>query len=294
MTEEDKIEVVVDETPPSAEKPAEPAAPVAEAPAAPVQPEPKKEEYSAAVAGRIGNLTRKWRDSERIADEHARVNRALLEENERLRKRALDTDTHLVGEAEGRVDAQIGSAKKLLAEGHTAGDTEKIVEATNQLAALNAERERIVLTKNQIRPEVYQAPAPQAPQPAGPDPKAVEWAEKNPWFGKDKGMTAAAYGFHEDIVNSGVHPQSDEYYETLNARMGEYFPTKFKPSEKPVQETPARPDPAASVVAPVTRGTAGAPRQIKLTPTQVAVAKRLNVPLEVYAREFARLNEGQN
>lgn len=263
-------------------------------------PETKKEEdpeYSAKVAGRIGNLTRKFREAERRENEALSVAQRLKAENDALRKRALETDQSYVGEAEKKADLMMDQAKRMLAQGHTAGDSNAIADATAALAEAAAEKSRIAGQKAQIRPERYQAPTQERTQQAGPSDKAVAWAENNPWFSKDKAMTAAAYGIHEDIVNSGVHPESDEYYESLDARMKEYFPTKFQVEmRKNITGTPPRHvDPAASVVAPVTRGTPGGPRQIRLTPTQAAVAKRLGVSLEQYAREYAKLGaEGTN
>lgn len=247
----------------------------------------EKPEYSAAVAGRIGNLTRKWRETERERDEAVRVAAVIKKEADELRKRAFQQDTAWAGEAEGRVTAQISAAERELVEAHTTGDTEKLVKATSKLASLSAEKQTVLNQKANIKEERYAAPvAEQAVQ--GPSEKAKEWAGENPWFGKDRAMTGAAYGIHEDLIKGGVSPESDEYYESLNTRMGEYFPTKFKKPDK-AQATPVRPDIAgASIVAAVTRGASGAPRQIRLTQSQVNVAKRLGVPLEVYAREYAK------
>jgi hypothetical protein len=134
---------------------------------------------------------------------------------------------------------------------------------------------------------------PPAPQPVS-DPKAEAWKDKNPWFGTDEEMTALALGLHEKLVRSGVDPRSDDYYDRVNATMRKRFPDYFdaevEQEEKPTQtreaEKPTRTKPA-NVVAPVTRGTA--PRQVRLTPTQVAIAKKLGLSNEQYARELMKL-----
>lgn len=285
LPEEDKPVVTKEDKP--VEKPGPEKETLPTAPEKPVDAEPEKPEYSAAVAGRIGNLTRKWRETERERDEFARVAETIKKENEALRKRAFTSDTAIASEAEGRVDAQIAATKREMLEAHSQGETEKFVDATSKLAALNAERDRVVSGKAQIKEERYVA-APSQPVQTGPSERAKDWAAENTWFGKDRAMTGAAYGIHEDLIKSGVSPESDEYYENLNTRMGEYFPTKFKKPESTSTVTPVRPDPvAASLVAPVSRS-GGAPRQIRLTQSQVSVAKRLGVPLEVYAREYAK------
>lgn len=282
----------VPEGSPSPEAAKAPAQPV---PGTPPAPSEKKEEYSAAVAGRIGNLTKKWRETERERDEALRLFKLTQDENDRLRKRTFESDSNVVAQAESRIDAQILAAKRAVAEAYTLAEGDKIAEATSTLGALNAERDRILLAKNSISPDQYQAPPVHHPvqQVQGPDEKAVAWQEKNPWFGKDRAMTGAAYGIHEELINSGVDPQSDDYYESLNARMGEYFPTKFKPSEKTAQETPVRPDPAGQVVSAPSREPPGPPtkRNLRLTPSQVRVAKRLGVPLDRYAEEFVKLEQ---
>ena len=131
---------------------------------------------------------------------------------------------------------------------------------------------------------------PPAPQPAL-DPKAEAWKEKNPWFGTDEEMTALALGLHEKLVRSGVDPRSDDYYDRVNATMRKRFPEAFEDAEEERTQTreaekPTRTKPA-NVVAPVTRSSA--PRQIRLTPTQVALAKKLGLSNEQYARELMKL-----
>ena len=128
---------------------------------------------------------------------------------------------------------------------------------------------------------------PPAPQPVI-DPKAEAWKDKNPWFGTDEEMTALALGLHEKLVRSGVDPRSDDYYDRVNTTMRKRFPDYFEeePTQTKEAEKPARTKPA-NVVAPVTRSTA--PRQIRLTPTQVALAKKLGLSNEQYAKELMKL-----
>ena len=123
-------------------------------------------------------------------------------------------------------------------------------------------------------PQQYSQPQPQ------PDPKAEEWASKNKWFGEDQTMTFTAFGLHKELVDSGIDPQSDEYYEKIDSGMRDIYPNKFSEEQpKPVQQ-----------VAASSRGASGrkASRKVKLTPSQVAIAKRLNVPLEEYAKHIEK------
>jgi len=291
MAEPEKLEIIVEDAPPPEKPEAAPAAPEA-APAEPT-PAPKeeeKEEYSARVAGRIGQLTRRLREGERALEEATRVIHGFRQENDTLRKRALATDQTLVEQAQGRAEALAAEARRALTAAYQAGDAEQVATATERMAEAKAERDRIIATKAQIRPENYQGQQyDYQPPQKGPDPKALEWKERNPWFGKDEEKTALAYGIHEKLLKSGIDPNSDEYYEKLDSRMGSYTNPQLASNPENRQETPVRPDPASSVVSPVVRGgTNGAPRQVKLTQTQVALAKRLGVPLEKYAEQYLK------
>jgi hypothetical protein len=187
-------------------------------------------------------------------------------------------------------------AKERLKQAYEAGDAEKITDAQE---ALTEAKFKIKQYEN-FRPslqdeesgvqqaEQYQVPP--APQPAI-DPKAEAWKDKNPWFGTDEEMTALALGLHEKLVRSGIDPRSDEYYDRVNTTMRKRFPEAFETAEEErpqtkQEEKPARTKPA-NVVAPVTRSSG--PRQIRLTPTQVALAKKLGLSNEQYARELMKL-----
>ncbi len=186
-----------------------------------------------------------------------------------------------------RLESQEEQAKRLYKEAHEAGDTDKMVEAQQALAkiAIEQERYRMAKSENEVEKETetVQAEAPKQPQ-AQPQPpkvseKAKTWAEKNEWFGSDNTMTYAAFGIHKRMVEEeGFDPESDEYYSEIDKRMKDEFPHKFsrKNNGNGAQVAPA----AASA----SRNTKQGRRSVKLTPSQIAMAKRLNVPLEEYAR----------
>jgi hypothetical protein len=179
-------------------------------------------------------------------------------------------------------------AKSKYKEAYESGDSEAITEAQANLttAAMRAERVNNIKSpalqqeKTDVQTQQEERSDPVAT--AAPDYKAQEWQQKNQWFGKDEEMTSFALGLHTKLINSGINPKSDEYYERLNSRIRQVFPESFE-SEKTVDAPTSRP--AKSNVAPATRSTA--PKKIVLTQTQVNLAKRLGVPLELYARKVA-------
>ena len=172
-------------------------------------------------------------------------------------------------------------------EAQDAGDGEAVADATEKLSRVSAEAENLrrLAAQQKLREQSQEQEVPAEPyqptlqpQAAGPDPKAEEWAKKNTWFGDDQAMTFAAFGIHKELVEGGVDPTSDTYYSEVDRRMAETFPHKFSNEQSaPVQQ-----------VAASSRGASGkkSSRKIKLTPSQVAIAKRLNVPLEEYAKHI--------
>ena len=239
-------------------------------------------EYGDGVKKRIDKLTYKYREAERreqAALEYAQAVQAQLEEQKRLGK---TQDATLFNEYVTRIDTQLDQAKAQYKAAFDSGDPEAIAEANQVLARLAVEQENLRRVKTRreqeaARPQAaYQQPQPTAPQaPARPDPKAEEWAEKNSWFGSDEAMTYAAFGIHRNLVErEGVDPSSDSYYAELDKRMRDAFPHKFKSSNRPVQ-----------AVASATRsGAKQSARKVKLSPSQIAIANRLGVPLEEYAK----------
>jgi len=245
------------------------------------------ENYSKGVQERIKKLTSKYRQEERDREEAQRLSQKLLEENKNLKSRMKNLDQGYLVEYGTRLESQEDQAKRLYKEAHEAGDTDKMVEAQQALAkiAIEQERYRMAKSENEVEKETetVQAEAPKQPQ-AQPQPpkvseKAKTWAEKNEWFGSDNTMTYAAFGIHKRMVEEeGFDPESDEYYSEIDKRMKDEFPHKFsrKNNGNGAQVAPA----AASA----SRNTKQGRRSVKLTPSQIAMAKRLNVPLEEYAR----------
>ena len=197
-------------------------------------------------------------------------------------------DTSYLSEYTGRVDSQMAQAEATLKAAMELGDTESAVAAQKQISQLAVQADRASQAKAAQEKKIEQAKAqpqvqPQVQQPVAPpppDPKAQAWAERNDWFGNDSAMTYAAFGIHKELVEQdGIDPKTDEYYTELDRRMGEEFPHKFASktqSKKPVQN-----------VASASRSSSGrssGKKSVKLTARQVALAKKLNVPLEEYAK----------
>lgn len=271
-------------------------------------PEPDEDEvesYSAKVKQRIEKLTKAYHD-ERRAKEQADRERAealkyaqsIVEKNKTLVTKSNSDSTLLHQTWKSKTETDLARAKQQYKAAYETGDSEKIVEAQeelnratmrheiaiNQQPALQAEPEGV---KEKPQESVYTAPT---------DERAVQWAKDNPWFGKDRLMTSLAYGLHEELVASGLHPQRDAktYYAKINETMRKHFP-EYEWADKPPEQDPEakpRPRPNATVVAPVTRTATG--RRVALTQTQVAIAKRLNIPLAEYAKQVAALQGGNN
>ena len=252
------------------------------------QQEEKKEtednlqEVSQNVQKRIDQLTRKMREAERREKAAIDFAKGLQKKYDTTDKKLSSVDDSYFKEFEARVDAQREQVKTALKSAIENNDTDKIMEANDKLTQLAVEKEKAKIhtaQKEEKKKEVEetpkqetQAPA-QAPAPAQPaSPRAQEWAKENEWFGSDKVMTSAAFGVHQDLVSQGFDSESDEYYNEINKQMREYFPNKFASEKKPVQ-----------TVASAGRKQEGR-RTVKLTRSQVAIAKKLGVPLEEYAK----------
>ena len=247
------------------------------------------ESYSKNVQNRIKKLTEKYRKEERDREEATRIAQQLLNENQQLKTRMQSLDRGYLTEYGSRLEAQAAQLKKLYREAYDAGDADKMLEAQEGMARLTVEQERLRVAKQrqeiaqrqtaqyaqQPQQQVQQQPAPQAK----PDPKAQSWAEKNEWFGTDEVMTYAAFGIHRKLVEEeGFDPTSDEYYTEVDRRMRSEFPNKFATKKSGGAQV-------ASAGASASRSTAKQGRRsVKLTPSQIAMAKRLNVPLEEYAK----------
>ena len=249
-------------------------------------------QYSEGVKKRIQHFSKGYHEERRAKEaalrereEALRLAQNLVEENKRLQGSLGQGQQALLEQAKKVVAVELEQAKRKLKEAHEAGDTEAFIAAQEELTAAKIKAERV----NNFKPAPLQQekpvvqPAPEPPQPPAPDSKALAWQKANPWFGQNRRMTAVAMEVHNELVEGGVDPTSDEYYERINTEVRQTFPDAF-PSEKPAKKS--------SVVAPATRSTA--PKKIVLTQTQVNLAKRLGVPLELYARQVAEEMRKQN
>jgi len=244
--------------------------------------------YSNKVQARIKKLTERYRKEERDREEAVRLAQQLLQENENLKSRVQNLDKGYLSEYGTRIDAQVETAKRLYKEAYDTGDTDKMFEAQEALSKMSIEQERLRIAKQRSEQVSDQAPVAQqqapvqqpiAPPAPKPDPKAQSWAEKNDWFGSDEVMTYAAFGIHRKLVEEeGFDPASEEYYTEVDRRMRSEFPNKFQAKKSSGAQV-------ASAGASASRSTAKTGRRsVKLSPSQIAMAKRLNVPLEEYAK----------
>ena len=248
--------------------------------------EDELQEYSKNVQQRISKLTKKYRDEEAQRLAAVEFAEAVKKQNDELKQRLNALDQSYTSEFGTRVDSQIESAKQAYQKAYDDGDAEAMFEAQKNLSRLALDQARLDQAKQRQERTVEepvqqpQQPAP-PPQPQQPDPKAEAWAEKNEWFGSDQTMTYAAFGLHRQLIeDEGFDPQSDEYYNELDNRMKKEFPHKFAAPTK--SDTGPRVASAEST-ASRSKSTKGR-RTVKLTPSQIAIAKRLNVPLEEYAK----------
>ena len=250
------------------------------------------DDYGKKVQSRIDKLTKKLRESERREQAAIEFAQGLQQESSKLQQKAKLLDTGYVNEFASRVEAQTAEAKKQLKDAMDTGDIDAQVEAQQKIARLAVDADRAKKSLDQrerlkkemeargVDPNQPQMPTqqaqPQAPQPAAPpDPKAENWAEKNDWFGTDEPMTLTSFSIHRKLVEEGFDTKSDEYYSEIDKRMKETFPHKFEQVSTPTQ-----------TVASANRSTQPAKRKgtVRLTPSQVAIAKKLGVPLSEYAK----------
>jgi ElaB/YqjD/DUF883 family membrane-anchored ribosome-binding protein len=219
----------------------------------------------------------------REREEAVRIAQKLLDENKNLRQNVHTNQTALASTIKSKAESTLEMARKKLKEAQESYDTDAIVAAQEELTEAKFNYERV---KN-FKPAPLQEPEEQVyisqntQQAPTPDSKALAWQEKNQWFGPDEEMTAFAYAVHKKLVDSGVDPRSDEYYERIDARMREVFPAQFGVKKA----DPKRP---ATVVAPATRTTGK--KKVALTKTQEALARRLGLTNEQYAKEVLKLS----
>ena len=246
------------------------------------------EQYSAGVQGRISQLTKRFREEERQKQTAIEFAESVRKENENLKQRITALDEGYMAQFDGRVSSELDSAKQALREAHETGDVDKLVQAQEDLANLTVQKSsaNVARSKKENRVETP-APPPLPPQPAQPqpqpqatpDPKAEAWASENTWFGNDEVMTYGAFGIHRRLVeDEGFDPNSDAYYAELDSRLRDAFPNKLDSKSK---NNGGRK--VASAESSASRKKTGR-KTVRLTPSQVAIAKKLNVPLEEYAK----------
>lgn len=243
--------------------------------------------YSKGVQSRIKKLTEKYRQEERDKGEAVRFSQQLLDENNKLKTRVRALDTGYLSEYGSRLESQTDGAKRIYKEAYEAGDTDKMLEAQQVLSNIAIQQQQYNTAKaraeqqakmpvQQQQPEQQQQQQRAAPVP---DQKAVAWKDKNEWFGKDRIMTTAAYTIHQELVEEeGFDPNSDDYYTEVNRRMRGEFPHKFAAKKSGGGSQVASAGNSAS------RSTKTGRRTVRLSHSAVAIAKRLGVPLEEYAK----------
>jgi hypothetical protein len=253
------------------------------------QQEEELEQYSDKVKKRIDKMTARLREAQRREDAALEYAKNVQSQLNQANQRYQTSDQHRMAEAKSRIETQSVALKQIIRKAREEGDMDTEMEAQERLAQIVMEQRQLqqAVAQQQAYAQQAEQPAPQqqaAPvrQPTRVDPKAEQWAEDNPWFGKDTVMTHAAWGIHRQLVQEErLDPQSDEYYDELNRKLRETFPQKFSQSAQ--NSRSAR---SAQAVAPANRssGVNSARRTVRLTPSQVAIAKKLGVPLEEYAK----------
>ena len=273
--------LAVEEPPAVEEAPAKQAAPAEE----------ELDDYSGKVKKRIDKLTARLRETQRREEAALEYARNVRQQNEQLEQRYQKTDTERLQEAQGRVDSHLIALKQVIKKAREEGDIDTETEAQQRLTSMVWEQQRLNETSNQRRQEA-EKPKPAQEQPEilrprmpEPDLKAEEWAEQNTWFGTNTVMTHTVRGIHMDLVQKeGFDPSSDEYYSEIDRRMSRIFPSEYGIEPTPQNNRTNRP---VQTVAPATRSSGvnnSARRSVRLSPSQVAIAKKLGVPLEEYAK----------
>jgi hypothetical protein len=263
----------------------------------PVKEETKKsdetlEDYSKGVQSRIAKLTRKMREAERREQAAVEYAKAVEEKRQILEKRFEKTDSEYVKKFETSISTGLEAAQKELAAAIEAGDAKGQVEANKRIATLAFENAKLEQTKagreeQQAEKPVLTQPPVQMEQPNNPDPRAEAWASNNSWFGTDKAMTYTAFEIHKDLTEKeGYDPNSNEYYAEVDKRIRVDFPHKFGNTNDKQTTAPVQ------TVASATRSVKPGRKTVRLTSSQVAIAKKLGVPLEEYAKQLKHVKEG--
>ena len=247
------------------------------------------EDYSDKVRKRIQHFSKGYHDERRAKEESQRQSqemetfaKSLVDENNKLKGSVEKNQAALLEQAKKNSAIEMLSAKRSYKSAYEAGDADKLLDAQESLTNAKIKADKLAnFVAEPLQPSEVPVQIPQEAQ-VKPDTKASEWASENSWFGSDDEMTAYAMGVHSKLVKQGVDVSSDDYYETINARMRNTFPEEFGETEESEVKPSKR---KSNVVAPATRSTA--PRKVRLTQTQVAIAKKLGVPLDLYAKKVA-------
>tara|TARA_R100000315_G_C5229882_1_gene140852 strand:+ start:374 stop:1285 length:912 start_codon:yes stop_codon:yes gene_type:complete len=257
----------------------------------PTEDKSEQEEYSEGVQKRINKLTYKLRESERQSEEAISWAQKVQEENEKLKKKADSANTAMFSEYDNRISTELEAAKAEYKDAFDKGDTEAIVAANEKLSRLSVEKESLRRVSEQKKKKAEEGgtetPAETAsliPNNAGapvPDKKAQDWAARNTWFGQNQGATFAAFGIHRELMEEGFDGTTDGYYEELDKRLANFGIITDNDSREQVSDSPVQ-----RVASPTRQARTNKARSktIKLTQSQVAIAKKLGVPLEEYAK----------
>ena len=283
---EKEVEIeVVDDTP-KADRNRKPSAPPEDL------TDEELEQYSDKVRNRIKHFSKGYHDERRAKEAATRERqelenyaKSIMEENNKLKGDLNKNQEALLKQAKYNVEEDLKKAKAAYKVAHESGDSDALLQAQDALTTAKLKTDKLadikIPTLQQANNNV-QLNTNSAPKPKQADEKAVAWSKQNPWFGSDDEMTSLAMGVHTRLAKQGVDLQSDEYYDAINARMREVLPDKFESTDKPEAEVSKK---QSNVVAPATRSTA--PKKVRLTQTQVQIAKKLGVPLELYAQKVA-------
>ncbi len=262
------------------------------------KPEGKKDElevYSKDVQRRIAKLTKKWREAERQKDEALTYARTQKETAEKLGKKYSSLETNSLKDRESKLASALEGAKARLAQARDANDVNLEVDIQKDISRLGYEEARLLEQKaykeeqDAIIPTMNNLEIPQQPRRNVPDEKAEGWASSNRWFGSDKAMTYTAFDLHKTLTEEeGYDPQSDEYYVEIDKRIRLEFPHKFDTNDGTAKTNTTRP---TQQVASARRSVNSSRKTVRLTPTEVVIAKKLGVPLEEYAKQKKYMKE---
>jgi len=254
------------------------------------------DQYSEGVKKRIDKLTARLRETQRREQAALEYAKSVQARATQLEQQFMTADSERLGEANGRVQTQVVALKQIIRKAREEGDIDTETEAQQRLTSLTMEQSQITAATQQREQQVQQwnyqqqvaaqqaAQQPQVQVQQEVDPRVEDWAERNPWYGRDTAMTHAAWGIHRQLIQSeGFDPNSNEYYDELDNRLKQTFPQKLGGGQQAQTNRSAR---LVQTVAPASRssGINNARRTVKLTPSQVAIAKKLGVPLEEYAK----------